>query len=113
MPAHLPWMAMAFLEQCALIQVQHLTGASITCIGPPLRSKFALSRWVLRSHRPRGGRRSAQPAPVRNTAFSGCLRPYCGQVGFKATPPCSQLDGCHPRHVDAYVDWTQSPIFTI
>jgi hypothetical protein len=43
-----------------------------------------------------------QPASDRHTAFSGCLRPYYGQVAFEATRPSSLLNGSHPRPVDAY-----------
>jgi hypothetical protein len=32
----------------------------------------------------------------------GCLWPYVGRIGFHAAAPCSLLNECHPRPVNAY-----------
>src|SRR5262249_30342642 len=44
-----------------------------------------------------------QRAEDRHTAFSGCLGPYRGLIRFNAATPCSCLNGCHPRPVNASV----------
>ena len=36
------------------------------------------------------------------TRLQGCLWPYVGWIGVKPTAPCSRLNDCHPRPVNAY-----------
>src|SRR5262249_1686693 len=78
-------MAIALCGRCAHIQVQHLAAdASITCSGPPHRSKFASQRWVPRSHRP------AQPNRYSTLRHVGpprdedlCLRADVDEIGAR------------------------------
>src|SRR5262249_43913308 len=44
----------------------------------------------------------AQPASARHTAFSCCLRPYRGPIGFSAATSCSYMNGCLSRPENAY-----------
>src|SRR5262245_52189282 len=45
---------------------------------------------------------AARVDPTTGCARRGCLRPCDGWIGFDAAPPCSLLNDCHPRPVNAY-----------
>ena len=47
--------------------------------------------------------------PTHRRTLRGCLWPYGGWIGFHATAPCSLLNDCHPRPVNAYPIGTNSP----
>ena len=67
-----------------------------------LRAEKALHTCSPRCNRPPRANPNPERAEVRHTAFTGCLRPYRGQVRFTVTTPCSQLNGYPPRPVNAY-----------
>jgi hypothetical protein len=47
-------------------------------------------------------RGSGAVGPTRRRVFEDCLWPNGGQISFHAAAPCSHLNGCHPRPVNAY-----------
>ena len=67
-----------------------------------LQAEKALHSCSPRCNRPPRANPNPERAEVRHTAFTGCLRPYRGQVRFTVTAPCSQLNGYPPRPVNAY-----------